>query len=74
MNNDCTITIAEDVTIVKILVEKCKRTKIIVPASTKITTSVVEIWRCDDVEFHTSIEIGTLQADICALADTPRAL
>eukprot|EP00035_Acanthoeca_spectabilis_P038096 m.50146 g.50146 ORF g.50146 m.50146 type:complete len:394 (-) comp8995_c0_seq1:24-1205(-) len=60
----CGFTFAPNVTVVKVLIEGLKRCKITIPQSAKITTSVVEIWRCEDVEFDTSITIGTLQLDL----------
>ena len=63
-NEDCTIDLADTTTCIKLLINGCKRCTILMPASCKLITSVVEVWDCESVRVDTSVMIGTLQVDI----------
>jgi hypothetical protein len=60
---DSKYKIVQNVTTVKILIEDCHNC--VIHLNGPITTSVVEIWRCDDLTVHIDTEIFTLQCDLC---------
>eukprot|EP00038_Savillea_parva_P031548 m.87783 g.87783 ORF g.87783 m.87783 type:complete len:121 (+) comp9723_c0_seq3:125-487(+) len=65
-SDGCEFTLSDGLSLVKLLVEGCRECKVTIPSSAKITTSMIEVWRCDKVAVHTAIEIGTMQIDLCA--------
>eukprot|EP00040_Diaphanoeca_grandis_P013716 m.69315 g.69315 ORF g.69315 m.69315 type:complete len:383 (-) comp24076_c0_seq3:169-1317(-) len=62
---DCTFTVAEGTTIIKLLVENCTNCTVILPSGCNIVTSTVEIWKCTNLTMSTHITIGTIQLDMC---------
>lgn len=65
-NINCHFSLAENTSIVKLLVEDCTNCTVTLPKTSKIVTSTVEIWACPTVRLDSAIELGTLQIDICA--------
>jgi tetratricopeptide (TPR) repeat protein len=63
-NTGCNFTLGEGCSIVKLELEGCKDCVITLPAGTRITTSIIEIWNCDNVTVNTDVAIGTCQVDI----------
>lgn len=55
--------VVQNVTAVKILIEDCHNS--VFHLNGPITTSVLEVWRCNDIELHIDTEIFTLQIDLC---------
>mmetsp|Transcript_28117 Transcript_28117/g.54866 ORF Transcript_28117/g.54866 Transcript_28117/m.54866 type:complete len:389 (+) Transcript_28117:144-1310(+) len=60
----CTFEIPEGTRVVKVLVESCSKTTLRLPKCF-ISTSILEIWRCDACTLEVDCTIGTLQADLC---------
>jgi len=59
---DSTFTINAMVT--KLLVDGCQNCKLVL--NTKIITSMVEAYRCNNFHVESNVKIGTLQADMCS--------
>jgi len=55
--------VAQNVELVKVLVEDCKDTSIDLRG--RITTNVIEIWRCENLNLLIDTEVFTLQCDLC---------
>jgi tetratricopeptide (TPR) repeat protein len=60
---DSQYKVVQNVTTAKILIEDCHNT--VFYLNGPITTSVLEIWRCNNCTVNIDIEIFTLQADLC---------
>jgi len=60
---DSQYKVVQNVTTVKILIEDCHNT--VFYLNGPITTSVVEIWKCNNCTLQIDTEVFTLQADLC---------
>jgi hypothetical protein len=60
---DSQYKVVQNVTTVKILIEDCHNS--VFYFNGPITTSVVEIWKCNNCTLHIDTEVFTLQADLC---------
>lgn len=60
---DCSFTIPAELKVIKVFVEGCKNTKLVVGA--EMVTETMEVWRCDNMTVSILVKLGTIQADIC---------